>query len=393
MLYRIDGSEVIEVPPTSAPDEDLYERDVEDWVALRPAVLGEPLLMIGRQVAMDEGKDRIDLLALDTAGSMVVIELKRDLVGGSADLQALRYAALLSQWTHEDVRRQAEGYWRTISHQGSTFAQAVEGFCEEGYEVNGGQRVILAGRDIKPRLGTMALWLRKQGIDTRVVAIRILRDDGRLYVQPQVIIPVPSDERLTARVPIGSSDKPWLSDGQAWHLEQRCSPKGRLVVEALVELIGRAVPDSEGPNWAQKQYISWRHGSRNWIHMHTRSSGAAIDVDGVEPSKEDVARQLQMEVFHGEADLAEKLALGSSVADRQEGGVRINVKSLTNVQGDRAEALSRVLRDAWTMFTGEKPAAADPEPLGEFVAAGAGTSALEPREDSRGLPLDPGLGP
>ncbi len=30
MLYRIDGSEVIEVPPTSAPDEDLYERDVED---------------------------------------------------------------------------------------------------------------------------------------------------------------------------------------------------------------------------------------------------------------------------------------------------------------------------------------------------------------------------
>jgi hypothetical protein len=228
MLYRIDGSEVIEVPPTSAPDEDLYERDVEDWVAARPAVLGEPLLMIGRQVAMDEGKDRIDLLALDTAGSLVVIELKRDLVGGSADLQALRYAALLSQWTHEDVRRQAEGYWRTISHQTSTFAQAVEEFCEEGYEVNGGQRVILAGRDIKPRLGTVALWLRKQGIDTRVVAIRILRDEGRLYVQPQVIIPVPSDERLTARVQIGSSDKPWLSDGQAWHPRAAMLPQGTL---------------------------------------------------------------------------------------------------------------------------------------------------------------------
>lgn len=183
MLYRIVGADVVEVPSTSVPHEDLYERDVEDWVALRPEVLGEPLLMIGRQVALDEGKDRIDLLALDTAGSLVVIELKRDLVGGSADLQALRYAALISQWTHEDVRRQAEGYWRTISRQGTTFAQAVEEFCEEGYEVNGDQRMILAGRDIKPRLGTMALWLRKHGIDTRVVAIRILRDDGRLRAQ------------------------------------------------------------------------------------------------------------------------------------------------------------------------------------------------------------------
>ena len=40
-------------------------------------MLGEPLLIIGRQVALDGGKDRIDLLALDQDGSFVVIELKR----------------------------------------------------------------------------------------------------------------------------------------------------------------------------------------------------------------------------------------------------------------------------------------------------------------------------
>jgi len=357
MLYRIVGSEVVEVPATSVPDEELYERDVEDWVARRPEVLGEPLLVIGRQVAMDDGKDRIDLLALDRAGSLVLIELKRDLVGGSPDLQALRYAALISQWSHEDVRRQAEGYWRTADGQGATFAQTVEDFCEEGYEVNGGQRVILAGRDIKPRLGTMALWLRKHGIDTRVVAIRVLRDDERLYVQPQVIIPVPSDERLTARVQIRSSDKPWLVDGQAWHLEQRCSPKGRAVVEALVDIVTRAVPDSDGPNWAQKHYVSWRHGSKNWVHMHTRAGGAALDVDGIEATKEEVARRLGIEVFDGEADLADKLALGSSVAiRRRDGAMRINVKSLSDVQGPRAEALAGILRQAWLGFTGETPA-------------------------------------
>lgn|GEM_PF-407515 len=378
MLYRIVGADVVEVPSTSASHEELYERDVEDWVALRPEVLGEPLLVIGRQVALDEGKDRLDLLALDQAGSLVVIELKRDLVGGSADLQALRYAAMISQWTHEDVRRQAEGYWRTIGRQGSTFAQAVEDFCEEGYEVNGGQRMILAGRDVKPRLGTMALWLRKHGIDTRVVAIRILKDDERLYVQPQVIIPVPSDERLTARIQIGSSDKPWLSDGEAWHLEQRCSPTGREVVEALVDLIGRSVPDAEGPNWAQKQYVSWRHRSTNWIHMHTRSSGAVVDLDGVKASKEDVARRLGMKVFHGEADLADKLALGSSVATRREGGVRINIKALPDVQGSRGEALGDVLREAWLAFTGEIPTAvAIDDGEADAVIAGPATESAE----------------
>lgn len=165
------------------------------------------------------------------------------------------------------------------------------------------------------------------------------------------------------------------------------------MVEALVELIVRAVPDSEGPNWAQKHYVSWRHGSRNWIHMHTRSSGAAIDVDGVEPSKEDVARQLQMEVFLGEADLADKLALGSSVAVRRDGAMRIIVKALADVQGTRAKALAQVLRDAWTTFTGEVPAAAaDGEESGQLVAVGATDAAAPERgHDASHHPPDPGL--
>lgn len=44
MLYRIVGADVVEVPSTSVSHEELYEHDVEDWVAMRPAVLGEPLL-------------------------------------------------------------------------------------------------------------------------------------------------------------------------------------------------------------------------------------------------------------------------------------------------------------------------------------------------------------
>ena len=62
--------------------EGIYEKDVEDWVERRPEILGEELLVIGRQVSLDEGRDIIDLLAIDKPGNLVVVELKRDLIGG-----------------------------------------------------------------------------------------------------------------------------------------------------------------------------------------------------------------------------------------------------------------------------------------------------------------------
>jgi RecB family endonuclease NucS len=107
MLYRVNHKTVEQVEATTAINEDLYEQQVEDWVAAAPEMLGEPLLIIGRQVGLDSGRDFIDLLALDSDGSLVVIELKRDLIGGDADLQALRYAALIggSQYDPADNSR------------------------------------------------------------------------------------------------------------------------------------------------------------------------------------------------------------------------------------------------------------------------------------------------
>ena len=363
MLYRVNQSEVMAVSSTSVPEEALYEEHVEDWVASCPEMLGEQLVVVGRQVQLDEGQDRIDLLAIDQAGNLVVVELKRDLIGGSADLQALRYAALVSHWTFDDLRKHAEGYWKSRGETRGTFSQEVDKLCGEEYEINARQRIILVGRDIKPRLGTMALWLRLQGVDVTVVGLSLMRDEDRLYAQPQVVLPIPSEDRFQAQVAIGSSDKPWLIDGQTWHLEQRCSPQGRELVERLVDLIGAAAPEASGPNWAQKFYISWKHGNRIWAAIDTGSPNRArLDFD-LSLSHDEVADLLGYDVFEGDASLSEKFGLGSSVGSVGDGRLRLIIKSTADLEGRTSEVLVDLLRRGWAEQTGTYAPAPSDTPI------------------------------
>jgi RecB family endonuclease NucS len=83
-------------PPQNLRTSILLEHHLEDWIADKPEILGETLLIIGRQIIIPEVKDRLDLLALDPNGNAVVIELKRGPMSDPIDMQALRYASYLS---------------------------------------------------------------------------------------------------------------------------------------------------------------------------------------------------------------------------------------------------------------------------------------------------------
>ena len=356
MLYRIEGSDVRAVDTIATVDAGLFEKDVENWVERCPEILGEELLIVGRQVGVDDGKDRIDLLAIDKQGSLVIIELKRDLVGGDADLQALRYAASVSSWSYDQVKTQAEGYWTTKRSSRGTLAQEIEAFCDEGYEINEQQRVVIAGRDVKARLGSMALWLRKQGVDIQVSSVQLFEDRGLTYLQPQVVIPPPSEDRFSRSVSVVSSDKPWLRNGEQWHLEQRASQHGRLIIEAVVALVTRAAPEASGPHWRQKYYISWKDPTnRIWAKIHTGSPNVEyLIIKNCPFSAENAALALEWEVFDVEADLSEKLAQGSSVKLEADGSIRFGIKSANDVAGNTGVVLDDLLKKAWAHHVGDR---------------------------------------
>ncbi|MFI1577606.1 endonuclease NucS domain-containing protein [Embleya sp. NPDC020630] len=75
------------------------ERDLEDVIEAEPDVLGEPVLLIGRQVPTAHG-GFVDLLAVDEEGGLRVLELKRDRGAREVIAQALDYASWAATLSH-----------------------------------------------------------------------------------------------------------------------------------------------------------------------------------------------------------------------------------------------------------------------------------------------------
>ena len=85
-----DGSAALEPVEFSGR---VTENELEDHLCKSPHLLGEDLLILGRQlIDFAEDNKRLDLLALDSEGEIVLIELKVDHDFSFTDLQALAYA-------------------------------------------------------------------------------------------------------------------------------------------------------------------------------------------------------------------------------------------------------------------------------------------------------------
>ena len=83
----------------------LRERDhLQEWLANQPDALGEDLLIIQKEFdGFADTRERLDLLALDGDGQLVVIENKLDDSGRGVAWQALKYAAYVSSLTKAQI--------------------------------------------------------------------------------------------------------------------------------------------------------------------------------------------------------------------------------------------------------------------------------------------------
>jgi len=355
-LWKITDKGPVVVPQTQPRKEKLLEADFEDWIVATPDILGEPLLIVGRQVLIPDIRDRLDVLALDTAGNSVVIELKRGELKDPVDVQALRYASYIAKWRFEDFERQARNFLGKTSEPEFNFNAMYEEFCsdagvDETPELNVDQRLIIVGSDVRDKLGSVALWLREHSIDIKVVEVRAYKEGDSILIEPAIIVPLPVSKFADTGKPKDGAS-PWTSDGQSWHLNQRCSPQTREMFLKLDDLL-RDNFDLDGPRWNQKYYVAYRINNSIWLAVVTRSHTLRLDflLRKGSLSADHVAELLGVKKFDTEESLSEKLGLPSSVLvenrNEQTDRLYLRIKEGFDLSG---EAFLKFLKEAHKAF-------------------------------------------
>lgn len=104
-LYEVGKQGLHRRPTADFATLAMYERaDLQRLLRDEISALGEDLLVIAEEFgSWEDARRRIDLLVLDKSGRLVVIELKRTDVGGHMELQAIRYAAMVSSMGFDEV--------------------------------------------------------------------------------------------------------------------------------------------------------------------------------------------------------------------------------------------------------------------------------------------------
>ena len=195
-LFEIGKDRIHPLTPTAFAAAGLRERsDLQRLLRAQISVIDKDVLVIAEEFAdWEDSRRRIDLLGVDKGGALVVIELKRTEDGGHMELQAIRYAAMVSRMTFDravdvyerylrsqddsvDARERLLTFLNWDSPNEELFAQDV--------------RIVLASAEFSRELTSSVLWLNERGRDIRCVRLSPYSDGVRTFVDVQQVLPLP----------------------------------------------------------------------------------------------------------------------------------------------------------------------------------------------------------
>lgn len=199
MIFSISSNlgKATKISENSFTGLNIWERQhIEEWVRTNPEMLGEDLLVVSIEFdRFSNSNDRLDVLALDRLGNLVVVELKRDSASGYADLQAIRYAAMVSSMTIDVLIpyyiAYRKKYYGDQLSEGQAKDQIVEFVETETFaEFSTKPRIILCSEGFSQEITATVLWLRDNGIDISCVKITPYKIDDKVVIVPKVVIPL-----------------------------------------------------------------------------------------------------------------------------------------------------------------------------------------------------------
>ena len=182
---------------------------LQEWLANQPDALGEELLIIQKEFdGFDDTRERLDLLAIDKQGGLVIIENKLDDSGRNVVWQALKYASYCSTLSKTQIGDIYQLYLDKAGSGGNAKAQICEFLGQEDFDevvLNTGndQRLIMVAAQFRKEVTSTVLWLLKHRVFVKCFKATPFQDGPDLFLNIEQIIPLPEAEELM----IGISEK------------------------------------------------------------------------------------------------------------------------------------------------------------------------------------------
>ena len=181
MLYEIEtnGDDLTvtnEFREKNASELGIREKAIENWIAALPKLLlpNEEVLIIGQSVS---GQGMADILALDSLGNLLLVEIKRDWSDRATVGQLLGYAAEFRGVVYERLDAEAQRYpkWKG-SDLLSTFRQFIDNQDFPTKNLGRKQRVFIVAPDSDEDLKRIVSWLQDYRVPIYFVPFKLLAD-------------------------------------------------------------------------------------------------------------------------------------------------------------------------------------------------------------------------
>jgi hypothetical protein len=204
-LFLVNDDKLEQVLDTSYSNEGVLERrHLQTLLKAEISPLGDDLKVLCEEFCnWEESSRRIDLLCLDKERRIVVVELKRTEDGGYMELQAIRYAAMISSMTLEQaIAAHARFLGGDDGHARARkeILEFLDFESPDEVELAGDVRIILGASNFSAELVTSVLWLNKQGLDITCIRLKPYKLEGRVLINATQIVPLPEATDYEIRI-------------------------------------------------------------------------------------------------------------------------------------------------------------------------------------------------
>ncbi len=203
-LVNKEDKKIHKIDDISFKECGLKERsDLQEWICNNPDILGEELLIIQKEFdGFCDTHERLDLLAIDKIGNLVIIENKLDDSGRDTVWQAMKYAGYCSSLKKDDIKNIYQKY---LDKNGVKYKaeEIISEFLDKPdyseIELNQklSQRIILVAKEFRKEVTNTVIWARDFGVNIKCIKIIPFKINNLLIVDTDQIIPVKDIAEIT----------------------------------------------------------------------------------------------------------------------------------------------------------------------------------------------------